>query len=285
MIPKIIHNIWIQGYENLPNENKTNYANLKKMNPDWDFMIWDDEMIKQLLKKYPPIYELYNKNTYTVYEKDSIKSDIARYIIMKEYGGLYFDIEYKCNMSMDHLFNDNINTNSRNTIYIATSKLHLLDYIYPFQNPEYSPSFMAMDKNHPIWEKLLQKLKLANTKYQIQNALDSALQENKRETNPYPIVLFNKVNGYYECTNNDTVCFAPISHKWNLASSFIKYIICYYKQIILFILAVVIIVFVEIIYMRNAVSYGMMNYIPGIQGSAPPSSPILQKKKGKKQLK
>jgi hypothetical protein len=37
--------------------------------------------------------------------------------------------------------------------------------------------------------------------------------------------------------------------------------------------------------MRNAVSYGMMNYMPGIQGTAPPSSPILQKKKDKKQLK
>jgi hypothetical protein len=282
MIPKIIHNIWIQGYDNLPNEHKITYMNLKKMNPEWDFMIWDNEMIKGLLKKYPTIYELYNKNTYNAYEKDSIKSDIARYIIVKEYGGLYFDIEYTCNSSINEIFtNEQTKNNTKNTIYIATSKIDLLDYFYPFQKPEYSSCFMAMDKNHPIWNKVLEKLQFANTKYQIQNALDIALQENKRETNPYPIVLFDKVNGYYQCANKDTVCFIPISSGWNLARPILKYINCYYKQIILFIIAIIIIIFVELLYMHNAVKYGAVNFIPGIPGSAPPSHPILQKKKGK----
>ena len=53
MLPKIIHNIWIQGYEKLPNENKVTHANIKNMNPEWEFMIWDDDMIKKMLKKYP----------------------------------------------------------------------------------------------------------------------------------------------------------------------------------------------------------------------------------------
>jgi hypothetical protein len=282
MIPKIIHNIWIQGYENLPNENKTNYMNLKKMNPEWDFMIWDNDMIKNLLKKYPDIYELYTKNTYNAYEKDSIKSDIARYIIIKEYGGLYFDIGYTCNSSIDELFNGkNMKINPKNAIYISSSKIDLLDYIYPFQKPEYSSCFMAMDKNHPIWEKVIQKLKFADTKYQIQNALDITLQENKNETNPYPIILFDKVNGQYQCMNKDTVCYRQISAGWKFTRPILKYINCYYKQIILFILVVIIIIFVEFLYMHNAMKYGAVNFVPGMPGSAPPSVPILQKKKGK----
>ena len=111
MIPKIIHNIWIQGYENLPNENKIHHLNIKKLNPDWEFMIWDDEMIKNLLQKYPKIYDIYKKSDYYSgsIENNIIKSDIARYIIMKEYGGLYFDIEFKCKSTFDDVFlNKNI---------------------------------------------------------------------------------------------------------------------------------------------------------------------------------
>ena len=35
-------------------------------------------------------------NNYTEIDNNTIKSDIARYMIMKEYGGLYFDIDFNC---------------------------------------------------------------------------------------------------------------------------------------------------------------------------------------------
>ena len=40
---------------------------------------------------------------------------------------------------------------------------------------------MAMDKNHPIWETVIQKLKHATTKFQIREALDISLQESENE--------------------------------------------------------------------------------------------------------
>jgi len=314
MIPKIIHNIWIQGYDNLPNENKINYMNIKKLNPGWEFIIWDDEMIKKLLKKYPNIYEIYNKNTYNIYERDSIKSDIARYIIMKEYGGLYFNIEYKCASSIDNLFsteddeddddgennenNDNKikstnkSTNkSKNIFYIAKSDINLWNYIYSLQKTKYCSCFMAMDKNHPIWDKVIEKLKHATTKYQITNSLDSCLQQN--ENNPksgtaFPIVVLNKVNGNYQCTNKDTVCYTTNSSEGNFIYTFLKYITCYYKQIILFIFALFIIIIVEYLYLHNAMKYAPVNFIPGMPGAAPqqhtqpsPAPNVSQKKKGK----
>jgi len=299
MIPKIIHNIWIQGYENLPNENKVSYASIKKLNTEWEFMIWDDDMIKKLLKKYPFLYNMYIKtNNYTVIDNNTIKSDIARYIIMKEYGGLYFDIDFKCTSSFDELFfnhNETIETKkkenlktTKNTIYIASSNTNLWNYINPFQKAKYSSCFMAMDKNHPIWESVIQKLKQATTKFQIREALDISLQqsENERdsETDVFPIILLNKVNGnYYQCVNSDTICYTQSSSSsWYPITPILKYINCYYKQIILFFLAVLIIISVEYLYMHNAKSYGVVNFIPGIHGSAaPPSNPILQKKKSK----
>jgi hypothetical protein len=294
MIPKIIHNIWIQGYDNLPNENKINYMNIKKLNPDWEFIIWDDEMIKKLLKKYPLIYEIYNKNTYNIYERDSIKSDIARYIIMKEYGGLYFNIEYKCNASIDNLFsNDEDNKNqSKNIIYIANSEINLWNYIYSLQKTKYCSCFMAMEKNHPIWDKVIEKLKQATTKYQINNALDICLQQienNPKSNTSFPIVLLSKVNGDYQCTNKDTVCYTSTTSKEGIFFyTFLKYIYHYYKQIILFIFAIIIIIFVEYLYLHNAKTFGAINLIPGMPGSAPqqhtqpsPAPIVSQKKKGK----
>jgi len=298
MIPKIIHNIWIQGYENLPNENKVTYTNIKKINPEWDFMIWDDEMIKKLLKKYPSIYNIYIKtNNYTETDNNTIKSDIARYIIMKEYGGLYFDIDFNCTSSFDGLFLDentetNANAEINNTIYIASSNANLWSYINPFQKAKYCSCFMAMDKNHPIWDSVIQKLKQASTKFQIREALDISLQqsENERasETKAFPIILLNKVNGnYYQCINNETICYTQSSSSsWYPVTPILKYINCYYKQIILFILALLIIVAVEYLYLHNAKNYGAVNFIPGMPGSAaPPSNPILQKKKGNRNAK
>jgi len=306
MIPKIIHNIWIEGYENLPNEYKVTYANIKKINPEWEFIIWDDDMIKKILKKYPPIYNMYIRaNNYTETDNNKIKSDIARYIIMKEYGGLYFDMDFKCSSSFDELFlsenNDNNENNDnkkkneihpptkKNTIYIASSNATLWSYINPFQKAKYCSCFMAMDKNHPIWDSVIQKLKQATTKFQIREALDISLQQSENElgnkNTSFPIILLNKVNGnYYQCVNSDTICYTQSSSSsWYLITPILRYINCYYKQIILFILAVLIIITVEYLYMHNARIYGAINFIPGMPGSAAsPSNPIMQKKKGKR---
>ena len=297
MIPKIIHTIWIQGYENLPNENKVTYANIKKMNPEWEFMIWDDDMIKKMLKKYPPIYNMYIKtNNYTENDNNIIKSDIARYIIMKEYGGLYFDIDFNCISSFDELFlvnNNSTNENKEiqkmreNTVYIASSNTNFWNYIIPFQKTKYCSCFMAMDKNHPIWEDVIQKLKYVTTKFQIREALNIALQQSENESGikqSFPIILLNKVNGnYYQCVNNDTICYTQnSSSSWYPITSILKYINCYYKQIILFILAILTIIAVEYLYMYNVMKYGAVNFIPGIPGNAvSPSHPILKKKKSK----
>lgn len=61
MIPKIIHNIWLQGYEKLPEKTKSTYNHIKKLNPGWEFIFWNETMILELLKKYPKVYNVYEK--------------------------------------------------------------------------------------------------------------------------------------------------------------------------------------------------------------------------------
>ena len=291
MIPKIIHNIWIQGYENLPNENKIHHLNIKNLNPDWEFMIWDDDMIKRLLQKYPKIYDIYKKSDNYSGSIDSniIKSDIARYIIMKEYGGLYFDIEFKCKSKFDDIFfNENNNNGDKTNIYIASSQYNFWNYMNPFQSTKFCSCFMGMNKNHPIWDNVIEKLIFATTKQHIHDALDTSLQqfEQTHKNKEYSIILLSKVNGnYYQCINSDTNCYKQDDASFNSFNSIVKFFVCYYKQIIISILAVFIIIGVEHLYMHNAMKYGPLNFIPGMPGSAPPGNTILQKKKSKRTAK
>jgi mannosyltransferase OCH1-like enzyme len=54
-IPKIVHNIWIQGWDSLPNEIKNNRNKIIELNKDWNFILWDNEMILNILKLIHPM--------------------------------------------------------------------------------------------------------------------------------------------------------------------------------------------------------------------------------------
>jgi hypothetical protein len=268
MIPKIIHNIWLQGYDNLSNTVKIQHNNIKKINPDWEFIIWDNNMIEKLLKKYPKIYSKYKNTASYGNNVNPIKSDIARYVIMKEYGGLYCDIEYNCDNSFNMLFEEDAEEETvldkKNTLYVASEENGFLYYIIPFKQTKYSSCFMAMNKQHPIWKTVLEKLMFAVSQEQIKMAFDSSLQEMEISNNKYPIIIFDKVNGHYQCKTNNTICYMNDNSSSNLFRTILKYINCYYKQIFLFILTILIILFVEKLYTFNAIKFGAVNFIPGM---------------------
>jgi len=278
MIPKIIHNIWLKGYDNIHNEHKISHLNIKKNNPQWEFIIWDKNMIEKLLQPYHEILKLYNKSD----TKDKI--EIAKYVILKEYGGIYFDMDYRCISSLDNLFSNT--TENPNTVYITLNSYTLWDLLYPFQKNKYNSSFIALNKNHVLWDKVFTQLKFANTSFKIHNALDFSLKENENnlqntKSDSFPIVILDKVNGnYYQCKDKDTNCYKSNSSSGYINSLF-QYCSCHYKQCILFVIAICIIIFVEYLYMLNAKTYGTVNFIPGLPGPATVASNIIQKKKRK----
>jgi hypothetical protein len=268
MIPKIIHNIWIQGYEDLPEKNKLNHIQIKKLNPDWDFIIWDNKMILQLLKKYPSLLNLYKKVNQLsgIIHSKATQSDIARYVILKEFGGLYYDLDYECVSPLGDLFSSSNDT--KETVYIASSKIEFLDYLWPLGNfislPMYCSCFMAFPKNHPVWDKVFKKIEKTTSKYVIGHAVDQILQESE-----YPIILLDRVYGQYVCSNVNKICFTPVESSWNPIRPFLRFLNCYYKKIILIILVFLIIFIVERVNHFNIIKFGLATFIPGLP---PPSS-------------
>jgi len=101
-IPKIIHQIWIQGYNKIPNELKNYHSQCKIINNDFEYIFWDETNIKKLLmenfsKQYLDLY-----NGYAILAQ---KADFARYAILYIYGGIYLDMDMVCRKNLSPFLN------------------------------------------------------------------------------------------------------------------------------------------------------------------------------------
>ena len=98
-IPKIIHQIWIGPMkcpEILMNTFKKQYdvtvlddINIDLDNDKWYYILWNEEKIEKYLT-------IINKHQYNKNISYSGKSDILRYEILYQYGGIYFDADCIC---------------------------------------------------------------------------------------------------------------------------------------------------------------------------------------------
>ena len=84
-IPKIIHIIWLGS----PFPKKyVNWMNSWRFyHPDWTLIVWNDEMVKNLY--------LINRDLFESGANYGEKSDILRYELLYQFGGLYVDTDYE----------------------------------------------------------------------------------------------------------------------------------------------------------------------------------------------
>jgi hypothetical protein len=93
-IPKIIHQIWIG-----PNKPPEHFAAWRdswlNLHPTWEYILWDEEKIAQL--------NLENKEFIEEEKNYGAKSDLIRYEIIYQFGGLYIDVDFECLKPFDFL--------------------------------------------------------------------------------------------------------------------------------------------------------------------------------------
>lgn len=87
-VPKIIHQIWIGPYKKPSIWTDTFEKDYISANPGWEYKLWTDENIDELLCDFPIIEQIYD--TETTYNG---KSDLLRYLILYQYGGIYIDAD------------------------------------------------------------------------------------------------------------------------------------------------------------------------------------------------
>ena len=87
MIPKIIHQTWKDN--NLPPILQEIVAHNKALLPDYEFCLWTDKDISELIQKeYPHIFKVFEATRTGVQ-----RGDIARILLVHHYGGIYIDLD------------------------------------------------------------------------------------------------------------------------------------------------------------------------------------------------
>lgn len=97
MIPKIIHYCWFGGNPLTPLAKRC-IASWKKFCPDYQIIEWNES-------NYDVNCCEYSSQAYKE-KKWAFVSDVARYKILYEYGGLYFDVDVEIVRSIDALLNE-----------------------------------------------------------------------------------------------------------------------------------------------------------------------------------
>jgi mannosyltransferase OCH1-like enzyme len=259
MIPKIIHTIWLQGYEFLPEKKKDLLHKLKKLHPDLEFIVWDYKMIYPLMVKNPKLIGLFkdvDKLSGFIHSK-VIQKTIASYLILKEFGGIYYDGQFDCLSLIKNIFIYDLSNVKENSIYITSSssyKINIFNYLSNFFRKKYyfSSDFIAIQPSHPIWEKVFENIESKNSKKEIHDALNNVLNENS-----YPITLV-------ECNDKlSKYIFTKININNNTKKLF------FWEKIWLFLFVFLIIFIVDKVNQYNIIKFSISNYIPGF--THPPS--------------
>jgi len=135
-IPKIIHQIWI-GPRPIPDKYKKLTESWKQKFPDWQYKLWTNNEVEEFKFKEKDLFNLASS-----YQE---KSDILRYAILREYGGLYVDMDYE----------------AINNFGDILSKYDFIGSIEPTHanNIAISNAIIASKPKNPLFEKLLKVIR------------------------------------------------------------------------------------------------------------------------------
>ncbi|MBA3815672.1 MAG: hypothetical protein H0X29_03970 [Parachlamydiaceae bacterium] len=143
-IPKIVHQIWLGS--DVPEKFAlwmSTWANMQ----GWEYKLWTDVEADQ--------FPLYNRDLYEKAKGYGEKSDILRYEILFNHGGLYVDVDFK-----------NINTqifDQFNQSYDFYVGLEPMEHRQPINSPLIGNAIMASIPGHPLMEKVILEMDLHYT--------------------------------------------------------------------------------------------------------------------------
>jgi hypothetical protein len=106
-VPKVIHFIWI-GPKPFPRDSVENIRSWIAKHPDWTFKFWTDRErpLPHKQMQLARVQDLHFIKLYDCYKKSDNygeKSDILRYEILYQKGGIYVDHDVKCIQSFETL--------------------------------------------------------------------------------------------------------------------------------------------------------------------------------------
>lgn len=85
---------------------RKNIEHIQRLNPDWDYTLYDDaDIIQYLAEKFPPyilhVYRMINP------AYGAAKADFFRYLLIYNEGGVYLDIKSGMRVALNHILKEN----------------------------------------------------------------------------------------------------------------------------------------------------------------------------------
>lgn len=102
MIPKIMHHVWV-GPDPLPDQEKFFINSWKDLHPDWKFIFWNNDSIKNL--------DINDDCSQAIQDAGNLyacQADVIRYIAVNTFGGIYIDTDIECFRNIDELIDNEI---------------------------------------------------------------------------------------------------------------------------------------------------------------------------------
>lgn len=150
---KIIHQIWFDFRQEKdkkgPHEFPDKYVKYQKSwldnNPDWLYVLWDDDMSNLMVKThFPELWKVYSK-----YPTGVQRCDAFRYCILYRYGGFYVDVDTKCLKPIDSIFSSRQMTKGKPIVLFENSNS---PFFYRLRNGNFA---MYSIPKQDFWKKVI----------------------------------------------------------------------------------------------------------------------------------
>lgn len=147
MIPRIIHQTWRD--ENIPDEFWGLVDSWKTLHPDWTYRLWTDADLDAMVADHFPHFLKQFRN----YENPVQRADAGRYLLLYLHGGVYSDLDTRCNARFDMLTHEDRIVLSHEPVEHLDAHSHVrqLDHML-FNGTIVSP------KGHPFWMDVLEAM-------------------------------------------------------------------------------------------------------------------------------
>lgn len=90
-IPRITHQIWLQGWDTLPEKFHENVKLLREKNPEYRHMQWDEGSLRrECMKIGPEVAVKFDSFPHLIQ-----KVDLGRFVVLHNYGGVSVDTDMK----------------------------------------------------------------------------------------------------------------------------------------------------------------------------------------------
>lgn len=147
MIPKLVHQTFIAM--NLPDFILSIIEMNKKLNPNYEFIFYDDQQCKQFIQTH------FSTRTYNAYISindcyGAMKADFFRYCVLYILGGIYLDIKSILHVDLDTII-------TRDDICILDIPRTNLEY-WRVNHPTYEQWILFFSPQHPYLKEMIQDM-------------------------------------------------------------------------------------------------------------------------------